>query len=48
MLGKNFNVLFFLKKPKNYVRGEMPFYMRITVDGNAKELCSSQTCDPSS
>lgn len=46
MLGKNFSLLFFLKKPKNYTSGEMPIYMRITVDGLAKEMTTSCKCDP--
>jgi Arm domain-containing DNA-binding protein len=46
MLGKNFGLLFFLKKPKNYVSGSMPIYMRITVDGQAKEMTTSRKCDP--
>ena len=48
MLGKNFNVLFFLKKPKNYVSGAMPVYMRITVDGHPKEMTTARHCDPQS
>ena len=46
MIGKNFSLLFFLKKPKNYVSGNMPIYMRITVNGQVKELTSSRKCDP--
>ena len=48
MLGKNFSLLFFLKKPKNYVSGVMPIYMRITVDGQVKEMTTSRQCDPQS
>jgi hypothetical protein len=48
MLGKNFSLLFFLKKPKNYVSGVMPVYMRITVDGHAKEMTTARHCDPQS
>jgi len=46
MLGKNFSLLFYLKKPKNYLRGDMPVYMRITVNGQVKELTTSRKCDP--
>jgi Arm DNA-binding domain len=46
MLGKNFSLLFFLKKPKNYVSGNLPIYMRITVNGQAKEMTTSRNCDP--
>jgi len=45
MLGKNFSLLFFLKKPKNYVSGNMPIYMRITVEGQSKEMTTSRECD---
>ncbi len=46
MLGKNFSLLFYLKKPKKYVCGTIPIYMRITVDGQVKEMTSSRKCDP--
>ncbi len=46
MIGKNFSVLFFLRKPKKYVAGNMPIYMRITVESNSKEMTTSRTCDP--
>jgi Site-specific recombinase XerD len=45
MLDKNFNLLFYLKKPKNYEQGPMPIYLRITVDGDRKELSTSRNCD---
>ena len=32
-MDQSFGLVFHLKKPKNYERGEMPVYMRITVDG---------------
>lgn len=46
MIGKNFSLLFFLKKPKNYVTGNMPIYIRITIEGNSKEMTTSRKCDP--
>ncbi len=46
MIGKNFSLLFFLRKPKNYVAGNMPIYIRITVEGNSKEMTTSRKCDP--
>ena len=30
MLGKSFGLHFYLKKPKNYVKGIIPIYLRIT------------------
>ncbi|WP_158797510.1 site-specific integrase [Pedobacter sp. L105] len=41
-----FSLLFYLKKPRNYVSGAMPIYMRITVDGVHKELSSGKHCEP--
>lgn len=46
MLGKNVNVLFFLKKPKDYHGGKLPIYIRITVNGKSRELSTSRKCDP--
>lgn len=45
MLEKNFSLLFYLKKPKNYVKGPMPIYLRITVDGGSKEISIGRDCD---
>jgi site-specific recombinase XerD len=45
MLEKSFSLLFYLKKPKNYVKGEMPIYLRITVDGIPKEISTGRSCD---
>lgn len=41
-----FSLLFYLKRPKNYVAGSMPIYMRITVDGGLKELSTGKQCEP--
>jgi len=46
MLDKSFGLLFYLKKSKNYVKGEIPIYVRITVDGVPKELSVKRSCDP--
>ncbi len=46
MLDKSFGLLFYLKKPKNYEKGEVPIYMRITIDGIPKELSTKRSCDP--
>ena len=45
MLDKSFGLLFYLKKPKNYGKGEIPIYLRITVDGTPKELSVKRSCD---
>ena len=46
MLEKSFSLLFYLKKPKNYLKGTMPIYLRITVDGIPKEIYTGRQCDP--
>ncbi len=33
MLDKSFGLLLYVKKPKNYLKGDVPIYLRITVDG---------------
>ncbi len=45
MLDKSFGLLFYLKKPKNYVKGAIPIYMRITVNGVPKELSTKRIFD---
>ena len=47
MLEKSFGLLFYLKKPKSYQKGNMPIYLRITVDGVPKELSTGSEWDPS-
>jgi len=46
MLEKSFSLLFYLKKPKNYHKGSIPIYLRITVDGIPKEISTGRQCDP--
>lgn len=46
-MSTNYSLLFYLKKPKNYVSGAKPIYMRITVDGIPKEVSTGKDCDPS-
>lgn len=46
MLDKSFGLHFYLKKPKNYVKGPIPIYLRITVDGVPKELSTKRGCEP--
>ncbi|HEY9000854.1 MAG TPA: Arm DNA-binding domain-containing protein [Mucilaginibacter sp.] len=38
--------VFFLRKPKNYQSGNMPIYLRITIDGQRTELAVSRKFDP--
>lgn len=46
MLETTFSILFYLKKPKGYVSGVMPVYMRITVNGVPKEITTKRECEP--
>lgn len=46
MMKNTFSLLFYLKKPKNYVAGTMPIYMRITVKGLPRELSTGKHCEP--
>ena len=46
MLDKSFGLLFYLKKPKNYAKGVIPIYLRITVDGVPKELSIKRSWEP--
>jgi len=46
MLEKSFGLLFFMRKPKNYKNGLLPIYLKITVDGQPKELSAKRKWDP--
>lgn len=44
---KSFGLFFFLKKSKNYKGGEVPIYLRITVNGISKDISTKQSCSSS-
>jgi len=46
-MSTNYSLLFYLKKSKNYVTGAKPIYMRITINGSAKEVSTGRACEPS-
>ncbi len=46
MVEVSFSILFYVKKPKGYEKGDMPVYMRITVNGVPKEITTKQYCHP--
>lgn len=46
MLEKSFAVLFSLRKSKGYTTGELPIYMRVTANGERKEISVKLTCIP--
>jgi site-specific recombinase XerD len=45
MIEQSFGLLFFLKKPTGFSSGEVPIYLRITVDGVRVELSTKRKCD---
>lgn len=46
MLTKSFTLLFYLKKRNNYIKGGLPIYMRLTVDGQRIEISTKRECEP--
>lgn len=42
----NYNLLFYLKKPKKYESGPMPIYMRIKVNGKSAEISVNRKASP--
>lgn len=46
MMKTNYSLLFYLKKQKNYVKGPVPVYMRITVSGKRAEVTTGRECEP--
>ena len=45
-MANSFTLLFFLRKPKQYKFGPVPIYLRITVNGQRKEVVTGRLCDP--
>jgi len=46
MKTKNFNLTFYLKKPKGYESGILPIYLRISVDGKRSEATIGRGIEP--
>lgn len=46
MIEQSFGLLFYLKKPTGFVKGEVTIYLRITVDGQSAELSTKRKCNP--
>jgi hypothetical protein len=46
MKTKNFNLLFYLKKVKGYESGNLPIYLRISVDGKRSEATIGRGIEP--
>lgn len=42
----NFSLLFYLKRPKDYITGVASIYLRITVNGKRAELATGKECEP--
>lgn len=45
-MNKTLKILFHLRAPRNYSKGAMPIYMRITIDGKRFEISTQRECDP--
>jgi len=46
MIEKSFAILFFLRKPKGYIKGEIPIVLRLTVNQERKEISTKHACEP--
>jgi hypothetical protein len=46
MLSRNFTMFFYLKKRNNYVKGKLPIYIRLTVNGERLEVSTKKDCEP--
>jgi hypothetical protein len=46
MLEKSLGLMFYLKKPKDYTEGPVLIYLRITVNGDPKEISTKRLCEP--
>ncbi len=46
MLEQTLGILFYQKKQKNYSKGNVPIYLRITVNGQRIEIATKQSCEP--
>lgn len=42
----NLSFLFYLKKPKGYISGPVPIYLRLTVNGKRAEMSTGKECPP--
>ena len=42
---KSFGLFFHLKKNRDFIEGQLPVYMRITVDGIFTEISTKRKCD---
>jgi hypothetical protein len=45
-MNKTLAILFYLKKPKKYLKGPAPIYIHITIDGGRFEINTTRMCDP--
>ncbi|MEO6687044.1 MAG: phage integrase SAM-like domain and Arm DNA-binding domain-containing protein [Dyadobacter sp.] len=39
-------MFYYLKKRNNYVKGNLPIYLRLTIDGKRVELSTKRECEP--
>jgi hypothetical protein len=47
-MNKTFSVLFIARKPKNYVKGKLPVYLRLTIDGARTEFATKREVESDS
>ena len=45
-MNKTFKIHFHLKRTKDYVKGNLPVYMRLTIDGVRIEMSAKTECNP--
>lgn len=45
-MSQNLKLLFYLKKPTAYQSGELPVFLRLTVDGKRSELFVGKRIEP--
>lgn len=45
-MNKTFKIHFHLKRTRDYVKGNLPVYMRLTIDGVRVEMSAKRDCDP--
>ena len=45
-MSRNFDFIFYPKKPKNYISGPAKVYLRITIDGRRAETATARVVDP--
>ena len=45
-MNKTFSLLFYVRKSKKLANGTAPIYLRITIDGKAREMTTKRHIEP--